>query len=615
MRFRTRLLLALLPLGLALLAVAWLSSTVVVQLGESSSHILADNYRSVLAAQRMKEALERIDSGALFTALGQADRGEALVAEHRRAFEEALRVEEANITEPGEAEVARALRSQWTEYGSALDSFLALPTERRGPGYFALLEKRFSAVRAGADQILSLNQDAMSRKSERARRDAEGFVRAMVLAAIALCAFGLWASTALTRRFLRPLGVVTQAMRRFGEGDVQARARLSGEDEIAGLASDFNDMADHLERYRRSSLGELLLAQQASQAAIDALPDPVAILGVHGELLNANAAALSVLRIAPEAADPLGAVDPAVRAVLERMRAHVFSGKGAYVPKGYEETLRLPTAEGERTLSPRAAPVYGEGREVSGCAVVLSDVTRLMRADELKNDLVAFVAHEFRTPLTSLQMAVHLCAEEMAGPVTEKQADLLFAAREDCERLQAIVGDLLDVSRIHEGKLSLALAELDAEEFVRQVVSEHQAAAGERGIALLAEALPNLPPVLADAARVRLVFDNLVGNALRYTPAGGQVTVRSRSAGDDQMRFEVADTGPGIPKEQQALVFEKFYRLPGTQPQGAGLGLFIAREIVRAHHGTIGVESEPGKGSTLWFTLPVAAKNAGAPAS
>ncbi|HEY3449249.1 MAG TPA: ATP-binding protein [Myxococcales bacterium] len=610
MTFRSRLLLALAPLGLSLLAVAWLSSSVVVRLGENSSHILADNYRSVLAAQRMKEALERIDSGALFTALGQAGRGEALIAEQRGAFEEALRAEEGNITEAGEAEVVRDLRTRWTDYRGALDAFLALPVEKRGPVYFDLLEARFSAVRRGADQILALNQDAMSRKSDRARKGAESFVRAIVLAAIALCAFGLWASTALTRRFLRPLSVVSQAVRRFGEGDVQARARLPGKDELAKLASDFNDMADHLERYRRSSLGELLLAQQASQAAIDALPDPVLLLGVHGELLNANLAATSLLRIAPEAAEPLAAIDPALQAVFGRLRSHVFSGQGAYLPKGFDEALRLPTPEGERYLLPRAAPVYGEERQVSGAAVVLSDVTRLLRADELKNDLVAFVAHEFRTPLTSLQMAVHLCAEEMAGPVTEKQADLLFAAREDCERLQAIVNDLLDVSRIHEGKISLALSELDGEELARQAVAEHAAAASERGIRLGCEVLPGLAPVLADAARVRLVLDNLLGNALRYTPAGGKVTVRARAEASDRMRFEVVDTGPGIPREQQALVFEKFYRLPGTQPQGAGLGLFIAREIVRAHHGTVGIDSEPGKGSTFWFTLPLAGKTA-----
>lgn len=604
MTFRARLLLALAPLGLSLVAVAWLSGAVVARLGESSSHILADNYRSVLAAQRMKEALERIDSGALFAALGRADRGEALIVQQREAFESELRVEEGNITEPGEAEIARVLRVRWTDYRAALDAFLAQPGARADV-YFESLEPRFTAVRAGADQILALNQDAMSRRSDRARRSAESFVRTIVVAAIALCALGVWASTALTGRFLRPLSVVSQAVRRFGEGDVQARARLGGKDEIAKLASDFNDMADHLERYRRSSLGELLLAQQASQAAIDALPDPVVILGVHGELLNANAAAAAILKVAPEATDPFAAVPPAPRAVLERMRAHVFSGKGPYLPKGYDDAVRVATPEGERHLAPRAAPVYGGEREVSGVAVILSDVTRLLRADELKNDLVAFVAHEFRTPLTSLQMAVHLCAEEMAGPVTEKQADLLFAAREDCERLQAIVNDLLDVSRVHEGKIDLALSALDVEALARQAVAEHSAQAADRGIALSTDVLPDAGRVLADASRVRLVFDNLVSNALRYTPEGGKVTIHATPE-KDQVRFEVADTGPGIPKEQQALVFEKFYRLPGTQPQGAGLGLFIAREIVRAHQGAVGVVSEPGQGATIWFTLPLA---------
>jgi len=606
MTFRSRLLLALAPLGVSLLAMAFLSGSVVVRLGESSSHILADNYRSVLAAQRMKEALERIDSGALFAALGKGDRGRALIADHRRAFEAELAVAEGNITEEGEAELVRGLGARWGDYRQTLDAFLAQPVIDAGR-YFDALEPRFAEVRAGADQLLALNQDAMSRKSDRARKSAERFVRGIIVAAAVLCAFGLWASTALTRRFLRPLSVVSQAVRRFGEGDVQARARLEGQDELAKLASDFNDMADHLERYRKSSLGELLLAQQASQAAIDALPDPVVVFGVHGELLSANAAAGTLLRVSLDApGSPLAAVEPEVRAAFDRLRAHVFAGKGAYVPKGFDEALRHPGPDGDRYLSPRAAPVYGEEGQVAGAAVVLSDVTRLRRADELKNDLVAFVAHEFRTPLTSLQMAVHLCAEEMAGPVTEKQADLLFAAREDCERLQAIVNDLLDVSRVHEGRIELALAAVDCEQLTAPVVAGHAESASDKGIALTSEVLPGTGLVLADTERVRLVFDNLVGNALRYTPRGGGVVLRARVV-EDQVRFEVADTGPGIPKEQQALVFEKFYRLPGTQPQGAGLGLFIAREIVRAHQGAVGVDSEPGKGATIWFTLPLVA--------
>src|SRR6185295_3053714 len=149
-----------------------------------------------------------------------------------------------------------------------------------------------------------------------------------------------------------------------------------------------------------------------------------------------------------EAGDPLAPAPPEVRATLERLAVQVLSGKGAYQPRGLDEALRTVAAGQEAFVLPRATPVLSEKGGVIGAAILLQDVTRLMRFDELKNNLVATVAHEFRTPLTSLQMAIHLCLEQTVGPLTDKQADLLYAAREDCSRLQSIVEELLDLSRI-----------------------------------------------------------------------------------------------------------------------------------------------------------------------
>jgi signal transduction histidine kinase len=322
---------------------------------------------------------------------------------------------------------------------------------------------------------------------------------------------------------------------------------------------------------------------------------------------NVNEAASRLLGVAQVGGDssPLAPADAAVRASLERMRDHVLAGHGVYQARGLEEAVCVRDEGGERTLLPGAAPVYGEGGEVAGAAVVLRDVTRLRRADELKNDLVAFVAHEFRTPLTSLQMAIHLCAEQVVGPLTEKQADLMFAARQDCERLTDIVEDLLDVSSMQEGELGLNRVPIAAEALAQAAVDSHAEEAAAKEVSLKSELLPDTGEVLADAERVRLIFDNLVGNAIRFAPKGGEVFLRGRRE-EAFVRFEVCDGGPGIPKEHQALVFEKFYRAPGERSQGKGLGLYIARQIVQGHGGAIGVESEPGHGTTFWFTLPLA---------
>ncbi|WP_257459403.1 HAMP domain-containing sensor histidine kinase [Archangium lipolyticum] len=605
MNLRGKLLLAQAPLALALLLLGVLGVNTLGRLGRAGQDILADNYRSVLAMQRSLEHLERMDGAALFIVAGERRRGQEQAEAQLQPLEAELEVQERNLTESGEGEATRRLRETWTRYRTGYEAFLALDSpERVRQAYFESLAPAFLAAREATQDILVLNQDAMVRKSDALRRQSRRVNTLMVTAVVVALVGGLLASASLTQRALRPVSVLSQAVRRLGQGDLATRAVVEGRDEISQLAQDFNAMAEALQRYRRSSLGELLQAQSASQAAIDSLPDPVAVFGLEGSVLNVNRAAEEVLRLSLEVGGgALGQVAPEVRAVLERVRVHVLGGKGPYLPRGYEEAVRVEGPEGDRWLLPRGSPVYGEGGGVVGATVLLQDVTRLRRFDELKNDLVATVAHEFRTPLTSLRMAIHLCLEEVAGPITEKQADLLSAAREDCERLQGIVDDLLDLSRLQAGRLVLEVREVSTEEVLELALAPHRGAADERGVRLASEHEPELERVEADPERLQLVLSNLVANAVRHTSHGGEVVVRARRDGE-RVRFEVADTGEGISPEHQQRVFEKFYRVPGGTTGGAGLGLSIAQEIVQAHGGEMGLSSQPGIGSTFWFTLP-----------
>jgi signal transduction histidine kinase len=603
---KAKLLAAQLPLVLGLLLLGGTAVRIIGQLGLSSQHILRDNYRSILAAERMKEALERIDSAATFRAAGRPDKGDAQAQPNVEVMESELKVEEQNITEVGEQEAARKLRELWTAYREDYRVFRALASEDAVRArYFEVMEPAFLRVKAAADRVLEINQDAMVLKSEAARRTSDRNQAFFLLSTAAALGLGLLASVTLTTRALRPLGRLSMAVRRIGEGDLDARARLEGHDEIAQVGRELDTMADRLREYRSSSLGELLQAQQSSQAAIDSLPDPVLVLSVDGRVLNVNQSAESALQI-QLTGEPLARLEPELRAAIEKVRAHVVSGKGAYLPRGLEEALRLRGDGGERRLLPRATPLYSEQGAIVGATLVLQDVTRLLRFDELKNDLVATVAHEFRTPLTSLRMAIHILAEATVGPINEKQADLLFAAREDCERLQGIVDDLLDLSRIQSGKVEVSPVALSAKTVLESGVAALEPRAAEAGVQLEVSLEEPIRPVLVDPERIQLVFDNLIGNALRHSRRGGRVEL-SAAAQDRAVRFEVKDHGEGIPPEYQERIFEKFFRVPGTKGEGIGLGLYISREIVLAHRGEMGVSSAQGEGSRFWFTLPMPA--------
>lgn len=602
MTLRLKLLLAQAPLVIALAIVGIVAMSGISSLSTHSSAILKDNYRSVLAAQRMKEFAERLEDlpARAMMGFGRAEIA-AEVAEYRRRFDGELQVQAANITEENEGAATTHLHDTWRHYQAALQHVQGLADpDRARTAYRETLEPAFAALREAIDTILVINQDAIVLKSERARRVAERVAIMTIGVSIAAILLGGFLSTMLTRQLLRPLGLLTRAVQHLSEGDFEARVDVAGKDELAQLAHTINAMAGRLSQYRRSSLGELLVTQQASQAAIDGLPDPVMVFDINGRILNLNSAAETVLDLGKK---PLSDLAPAMRDLLERVRAHVLSGKGAYVPKGFEEAVAVASHDGERYFLPRATPVYGENGALTCATVVLQDVTRLRRVDELRNDLVATVAHEFRTPLTSLRMAIHMCLEQAAGPLTDRQNDLLYAAREDCERLQAMVDELLDLARIQSGRIELQRRRIAPRMIIDAAVDAYRKSAEAKGVSLQRQVLPGVPDVSADRERIQLVLSNLLSNAVRHTPPAGSIEVRARPL-DGAVRFEVADSGPGIPIEERQHIFEKFVRGSDESGGAAGLGLSISREVIEAHGGQIGVEDTPGGGATFWITLP-----------
>jgi two-component system, NtrC family, sensor histidine kinase KinB len=606
MLLKTKLLLAQVPLALALLVLGAIAITTIGQLGLSSERILKDNYRSVLAAQRMKEAIERMDSAALFITLGRREEGKQLASRNRTIFDEELTVQIKNVTEKGEKEASTTLLNRWGDYLASYESFLKETNfEVLRNRFFTDLLPKFLAVKEGADVILAMNQDAMVRKSDEVRKFSRRLETFITFAAILAALAGIIASMALTTRIIRPLSVLTQTARRIKEGDLEVRARVEGSDEIALLAREFNTMTDSLDRYRKSSLGELLQAQHASQAAIDSLPDPMVSTDLEGKILSANRVALALLgpALSGSLADSVKTVESALAAAMEKAWKYVLAGKGGYLPLDLDEAVKVVTPEGERYLLAQASPVYDETGSLESISIVLRDVTLLSKLDDMSKNLVATFAHEFRTPLTSLHLAIHILLEQLAGTMTEKQLDLIYAAREDCERLRNLVDDILSIVRVQSGQLELRRLPVRVAPLIEHVVDHHRLLAEERGLTLSSLPQPFGEEVFADPERLELVFANLITNAIRHTPAGGSIEIRALPK-EEVVRFEVTDNGEGIPQEYQAQIFDKYFQVPGSIRKGTGLGLAIAKNIIAAHGGEIGLESEPGRGSTFWFTLP-----------
>ncbi|HEX2612183.1 MAG TPA: GAF domain-containing sensor histidine kinase [Fibrobacteria bacterium] len=221
--------------------------------------------------------------------------------------------------------------------------------------------------------------------------------------------------------------------------------------------------------------------------------------------------------------------------------------------------------------------------------------------------ILATVAHDLRSPLSSVILGLELLAD---APLSESQREQLQVTREVAESINAIVGDLMHMSELDSGKMALSPQYVDADTLVTDAVSVLRFAAERAGIALGARAEPGLPLVRVDYEKILRAFSNLVGNALKFTPRGGRITVAAEEM-EGGVRFSVTDTGAGIPEANLGRIFEAFWRGEKREHPGLGLGLSIVKSIVTAHGGEIGVESKVGKGSTFWFRLPVEEPAAG----
>lgn len=229
---------------------------------------------------------------------------------------------------------------------------------------------------------------------------------------------------------------------------------------------------------------------------------------------------------------------------------------------------------------------------------------------ELKDQLLSNVSHELRTPLTAAQQFVAILLDGIAGPITDRQGEYLEIAQRNLKQLGRMIADLLDTTRSGSGKLSIEMGPVQIDELVEELVETAAAPAAERGVEIVLETEAPVPEVLSDAGRVRQVVTNLLDNAVKFTPAGGRVTVRVRSGLEGGfLRVSVEDTGPGIPAEAQEHLFQRLYQAESDEAlarRGLGLGLYISREIVKHLGGRIWAESEVGRGSAFHFTLPLA---------
>lgn len=396
--------------------------------------------------------------------------------------------------------------------------------------------------------------------------------------------------------FLRSTTIRIRRLREFADraatGDFTPLERDHGHDQLADLADALGGTVAQLGR----TIHTLTDERNRSAAILGSMIEGVAVVGADERILYCNGAFEQILEL------PIGS-SPGKKLVEALRQAELVAAVRQVLPGGEEVTGEVEVGTVRpRSFSVTAAPVHAAGP--SSAVLVLHDISELRRLERVRQDFVANVSHEFKTPLTAIQgFAETLLGGALDDKVNRKR--FVEIIREHAVRLARLTDDLLKLSRIEAGRLELELRPIRVEALVNDCVETARLKAEARGLRILVHLPQGLPPVRGDGVQLGEVLQNLLDNALQYTPSGGQIDVTASSS-DHEVTFTVADTGIGIPESDLVRIFERFYRVDAARSReagGTGLGLAISRHIVEAHGGRIWVESAIGQGSRFHFSV------------
>jgi len=406
--------------------------------------------------------------------------------------------------------------------------------------------------------------------------------RVVVMAGLGGVILALGVAYGLSLVLAQPLVVLADRARGLASGDFSRRAPRNMQiAELDELGAAFNRLSDEL----RTRLSELGRERDEMQALIDAMAEGVIALTDDARILRTNRAGRALLQLPSQSwFAPVGALvrHPELRDLLE-------------------ESVVKPFRQREVSLGDRHLIMSAQLLDQGGAVVTFLDVTEMRRLEQVRRDFVANASHELKTPLTTIRGFAETLLED--DPPDALRRDFLISIRDNTLRLQRMVEDLLDLSRLESGAWSARREQVEVIDVATESWDDFRTRADESGVRLVLE---GEGMVLADEQGLRQVFRNLVENSLRYTGRGGRITIRARPEGG-MVRVEVSDTGSGIPSRSLPRIFERFYRADTARARsegGTGLGLAIVRHMIQAMGGEVGAESELGKGTTIWFTLP-----------
>ena len=402
---------------------------------------------------------------------------------------------------------------------------------------------------------------------------------------------------------LRPIRLLARDARRIAQGNLEHRVEWSSRDGFGAIAGELNRIAVRLRELRDSEAGRRQMEFQLSDAVLQSIFEPILVTDGKGQLLKVNQAAVELLGEA--ATDRMALVNtPGGDKILSAIRDAVSMQK-AVAAEDDAALLPMRIGKRERSYRLRTTPMRDAEGRLLGTVTTLEDVTTLQDTDRFKTQFISMASRKLRDPLLQLRRGLYALSQGFGGELLPLQAELVASASHESEKLDDLMGDLIEVAELDAGRREFTLERLRPMQALNEVRDRFCEEAAEKHIRVDVKAYADMAFVQADRRALRSILDNLMTNALRYTPPEGEILLAAEEI-KSFVQFTVRDTGRGIEAERLGTIFDRF---SAFSEKGSGLGLALVRRLVESLGGQIAVESRLGHGTTFRFTLPVAPLN------
>ncbi|TDX86644.1 ATP-binding protein [Epilithonimonas xixisoli] len=572
MKIKTKLNAGVGLLFLMILILSVLSGWYINQLKKDTNNILKANYNTLEYSRNMLLALEEINSDPLAF----------------NVFEKHLEKQQKNVTEPGEKEAT----------DNVAIHFDAL---KKQSGNVTLQ----SSIRKDIAELMQLNMSAIEHKSSIADSTAKSAIMAISVTGMLCFIIAFILLVNLPSNIANPIKSLSESIKEIANQNYKERVHFESRSEFGELAKSFNTMAEKLQEYSESKLDKIIRGKKRIETLIDNMHDPVIGIDEDKKVLFVNDEALKITGLRKEnfvgkLIQDVAVTNDLVRDLIkeliqpenvnpnnEPMKIYA-DGKESYFEKEIVDINVIPTGEKESRFI--------------GQVIMLRNITPFKELDLAKTNFLGTVSHEFKTPISSIQMGLQLLENNQIGNLNDEQKNLVNGIKEDSNRLLKITGELLNITQVESGLIQLNKKLSNIQNIIDYAINANKSAAEQKQIQIKINIQNGLTNVFADAEKTSWVLNNLLSNAIRYSYENSEIDIDVRNE-NDKIRFSVKDFGRGIEEQYLNKIFDQYFRIPGTKKEGTGLGLNISKQFVEAQGGEIYVKSELGSGSEFSFTL------------